>query len=162
MSNHPRRRRRSAPRLAPVPDDPVDGQARYGCAACRGATHEQMDARLLELVASHGHAVQLVEGDVARQSWAYTIGLGHTYGLPELLVAGLRSADAAGLLNRMVEEFTVDGLPAPGRGLQHRVELSDHGHEFCLLTVGADADAAPRPHFRADADILFAGKKASA
>jgi hypothetical protein len=99
---------------------------------------EEVHDRILDLVLIHGHAVQAVLGDTTRQSWSYTVGVGDTYGLPELVVTGRRAADAQGLLNLLVAEFGLNGMPPPGRGLQHRLELRDHGHEFCLLAVDSD------------------------
>lgn len=141
MSNHPRRRRRrrrSAPLLASLGDAAVGPTREPSCAACNGMTPDEVDALLLDRVSSRGHAVQAVGCATTRESWAYTVGVGETYLLPEIVVTGVEAEWAAGLLNTLVDEFGSSGMPAPGRGLQHRLELADHRHEFCLLSVDSD------------------------
>lgn len=70
------------------------------------ATLDDYLATLRPIIASHGWAVQFVEGE--KRPFAYTIGLHHK-GLPELLITGLPASTSARLLNSTLQPaFHID------------------------------------------------------
>jgi Domain of unknown function (DUF4262) len=72
------------------------------------------------LMIDHGWAVQFVERDRIRPSYAYTVGL-TARDSPELLVTGLSSGRAARLLNAAAEHLCHADAPRPGE--RFRLEL---------------------------------------
>ncbi|MEU0496950.1 DUF4262 domain-containing protein [Mycobacterium sp. NPDC006124] len=89
-----------------------------------GKTLDDYLALIRETIAAHGWAVQHVEDD--RRPFSYTVGL-HARGLPELLVTGLPTKQAAWLLNLFAKRMVAGLRPVPGEQLvlpaSTRVEL---------------------------------------
>ena len=58
-----------------------------------------------EIIMGHigrvGWAVQGIPGDEQCPSWAYSIGLRHTYGVPELALFGLSLPNMAAIINEI-------------------------------------------------------------
>jgi len=59
-----------------------------------------------------GWTVAAVTGDVTGNDWAYTVGLDHTHGHPELLLVGL-PAPLAGAVVETVAEWVATGAKLP-------------------------------------------------
>lgn len=93
------------------------------------ATLDDYLDHLRPIIASHGWAVQFVEGE--RRPFAYTIGL-HAKGLPELLITGLPALTSARLLNSIAHDMVDDGTT-----LQPAFHI-DFQDEFLLEVVEVD------------------------
>lgn len=76
-----------------------------------GASTENYLAELRETMLKHGWAVQYVESE--RRPFAYTVGLTR-YGLPELVITGVRPRRAMRLLNMLAQRSVGGARPAPG------------------------------------------------
>lgn len=64
------------------------------------AQRDQYAARLRQVIAEHGWAVQTVHGDLIDPSFSYTVGLTEA-GLPELIIVGLPERTAGLILNQL-------------------------------------------------------------
>ncbi len=81
-----------------------------GCLICTG-TLPGRDAKLLTTVWKEGWSAVWVPGTV---DFAYTVGLWHSFRLPELAMFGLHGDDMQGWLNDCAEHARAGGLPAAG------------------------------------------------
>jgi len=133
--------RRTLSHIGEATEDPM-------CWMCDDPTMTKDDAlaRMAGLVADHGWALQYVEGGRVRPPWCYTVGLS-LYGVPELLVTGLRSEDSARLLNGMAAHLVDhDGtlsvgerfVPADGR--EYEVVGMPHPDAHLLTTYALMGD----------------------
>ncbi|MEX2290270.1 MAG: DUF4262 domain-containing protein [Mycobacteriales bacterium] len=80
-------------------------------------TPEEYDDRIRALVDQHRFAVQSVGGSRCRAEFSYTVGL-TAHGLPELVVIGVRVADAARLLQHWGDYLLDKSLVLPGETLE--------------------------------------------
>jgi len=78
-----------------------------------GSTRADYLDYLRGMIGRFGWAVQGVHGDKIYSSWAYTVGL-TPYRRPELVVTGMRLAEATGLLNDVADHVVHAGPPKPG------------------------------------------------
>src|SRR5262245_53518228 len=63
------------------------------------------DRAVLEAVAEHGWAVIVIPEDEEGPGYAFSVGLFHTLGQPEVMVMGLRPETAHGLVNAVGESM---------------------------------------------------------
>lgn len=118
-----------------------------GCWLCQrpGATLEDWQRHVQDVVARRGWLVQAVAARRRRVPWAYTAGL-TTLGLDELVVTGMRPDEASGLLDAVAAHALSGAVLLPGETLHAgplRCELVRLPHpEVHLLTaVGLYGDA---------------------
>ena len=82
------------------------------CMICEGRTHKEA-ARWLELtILTHGWAVLGVEPDDPADptgSWLYTVGATESFGIPELIITDLPTAEAHHVLNWSIETLRDGG-----------------------------------------------------
>lgn len=80
------------------------------CLMCEGFTREQFNEVIAATIVRYGWSVQGVTptDDDRQPPFAYTIGLTESYGLPELVVAGMDHEASVDLLNA-VGELLVEG-----------------------------------------------------
>ena len=95
-------------------------------------TPEEYDDHLRALVDQHRFAIQSVGGSRCRAEFSYTVGL-TAHGLPQLVVIGVRVADASRLLRHhsivvVLSDFIAEGWDRPLRRLAAR-------HEVVAITV---------------------------
>jgi Domain of unknown function (DUF4262) len=84
-----------------------------------GATPEDYENRIRQLITRFGWAIQAVERDGPHPPWAYTAGLTGR-GLPELVVTGTDPVPAAALLNAAAEDLLHGKVPEPGAEIRLR------------------------------------------
>lgn len=89
--------------------DPVTDQG-CGCLVC-GAMPAGRDSGIVATVEEHGWSVLRIPGTF---EFAYTLGLWHTFRLPELVMFGLEGLHMQWLLNTCVAAMRDNGLPAEG------------------------------------------------
>ncbi|MEV0839383.1 DUF4262 domain-containing protein [Actinocatenispora sera] len=94
--------------------DVNQGESLCLCTLCRdyGDTEERSPADLttIEHVQQHGWSVMMVPADDQGPGWAYTIGLWHSYRMPEVAIFGLEMAMSHECLNNL-GAATRDGTP---------------------------------------------------
>jgi Domain of unknown function (DUF4262) len=78
-----------------------------------GSTRADYLGYMRGTISRFGWAVQGVHGDKIHSPWAYTVGL-TPYRRPELVVTGMRLAEATGLLNDVADHVLHAGPPKPG------------------------------------------------
>jgi hypothetical protein len=83
------------------------------CYLCTGADPGR-DTDIVADVTEHGWSVVWVPGDL---TFAYTVGLWHTFGLPEVAMFGLGGPDMQNWLNTCVDVCQRIGWPADGQPL---------------------------------------------
>lgn len=93
-------------------------EERAVCEMCEsGASAQEYDQRLSELIAEHRFVVQAVQSSRCRPEFSYTIGL-TAHGLPELVITAVRVEPAARLL-RLWGDYMLDtSLLLPGERLE--------------------------------------------
>ncbi|MFD0375723.1 DUF4262 domain-containing protein [Streptomyces sp. NPDC127112] len=89
---------------------------------------DRMDQTVIEHVQQHGWHVVMVPEDEIGPGFAYTIGLAHTYGGPELAMFGLDVHAMHRMLNTLGEKSAAGEALAAGQShfdvvVGHRVEL---------------------------------------
>jgi hypothetical protein len=98
------------------------------CLHCNGWTDDEIRAKRLRDIETHGWSITYVEADDDEVAFAYTIGLTRYHGHPELLVSGLDPDLTVELLNgfgievRRGIRFSPGDL-VQGQGL-HRYQLA--------------------------------------
>jgi len=93
-----------------------------GCQVCRPEeSYDEWDRRTIDCVLEHGWQVLLVAGDEAESApaFAYTIGLGHRFGHPELLMSGLDHALMHRSLNHVARRIMGGLRLVPGDALEN-------------------------------------------
>ncbi|HYT10357.1 MAG TPA: DUF4262 domain-containing protein [Mycobacteriales bacterium] len=102
-----------------------------------------------KLITAHRWAVQGVERDRWRPSWAYTVGL-TPLGHPEIVVTGMPLQPAADLLNDAAAHAVREGLPEAGEQIPLRggplAEIVELAHpevhlEVAVALYGSDVRA---------------------
>jgi len=79
------------------------------CEVCEsGTTHEQRMGVIDMSIITKGYAVQGVAGEQGNSGWVYTIGLGESHGLPELVMTDSDPASAAHVVDWVVDQL-LDG-----------------------------------------------------
>src|ERR1700712_2356413 len=75
------------------------------CWMCDDPTMTKADAlaRMAGMVEKYGWAIEAVQGDRVHPPWAYTVGL-TLQGLPELVLTGMRAAEAGDVLNEWADQ----------------------------------------------------------
>ena len=81
---------------------------------CDGATREEVRLDLHRTIQRCGWAIQCVEADRRKASWAYTIGLTAAVGHPELVVIGLEPTRAAGGIDVLARRILAGERFTPG------------------------------------------------
>lgn len=76
---------------------------------------DQERAWLHETITAHGWAVQSVFGEGDEPPFAYTVGLRHFDGHPELLVTGLPEGASSTILNELGDRVRAGARLGPGR-----------------------------------------------
>ncbi|MFB7083787.1 DUF4262 domain-containing protein [Streptomyces sp. NPDC056308] len=92
---------------------------------------DRADLTIIENVQQHGWHVQMVPEDEIGPGFAYTIGLAHTHGGPELAMFGLDIHAMRRMLNRLGAKSAAGAVLAEGQ--RHR-EVVD-GHQVALRQV---------------------------
>ncbi|MEU6926281.1 MULTISPECIES: DUF4262 domain-containing protein [unclassified Streptomyces] len=112
-------------------DDPI--QCR--CVLCHDYSDrddaDRADLTIIEDVQQHGWHVVMVPEDEIRPGFAYTIGLSHTHGAPELTMFGLDVHAMHHMLNRLGAKSAADAVLADG---QRHPDVVD-GHQVALRQV---------------------------
>ncbi|MFG2990456.1 DUF4262 domain-containing protein [Streptomyces sp. NPDC048257] len=112
-------------------DDPF--QCR--CILCHdygdGDEADQADLTIIENVQQHGWHVVMVPEDEIGPGFAYTIGLSHTHGAPELAMFGLDIHTMHRMLNKLGEKAAAGSVLADG---QRHADVVD-GHQIALRRV---------------------------
>lgn len=103
------------------------------------ATKSDFYDDMADKIARYGWAIQYVEPGRVRPAWAYTVGL-TLWGLPELVVTGMRIPELHELLNAEARRLVDRGAPESGARL--------------TLTSGRGAEVVPLPH--PDAHLITA------
>lgn len=80
-------------------------------------TTEEYDDHIRALIAEHRFAIQAVGGSRCHAEFSYTVGL-TAHGLPELVVTGVRVADASRLLRHWGDYLLDTSLVLPGETLE--------------------------------------------
>jgi len=80
-------------------------------------TTEEYDDQIRALVGEHRFAIQAVGGSRCQAEFSYTVGL-TAHGLPELVVTGVRAADASRLLRHWGDYLLDTSLVLPGETLE--------------------------------------------
>ncbi|MCA1720666.1 MAG: DUF4262 domain-containing protein [Actinobacteria bacterium] len=80
-------------------------------------TTEEYDDQIRALLDQHRFVLQAVGGSRSRAEFSYTVGL-TAHGLPELVVTGLRVADASQLLRHWGNYLLDTSLVLPGETLE--------------------------------------------
>ena len=106
-----------------------------------GETLDAGDLKLLADVGEHGWHVVLIPDDPVSRGWAFTVGVWHTLGSPELAVFGLDIEDAHSVLN-----VIGDAIRA-GRQVVPDVEMDDVLQEGRLVTFRAVHESWYGPMF---------------
>lgn len=78
-----------------------------------GGTYTDYLEQVLEVITTTGWFVQQIQGDRLHPPWVYTVGL-TPYGLPELVVTGMRLPEATSLVNDVTAHVLHAEPPAPG------------------------------------------------
>jgi len=113
------------------------------------ATTQDYLAHLRSIIREKGWAVQVVEGNRFRSSYAYTVGLA-ARGKPELVTTGLAAYRAARLLNEVATHILHATVPEPGE----QVPLIGGPHiEFVEVEV-------PTAHLRLACEFYGTGIRA--
>jgi Domain of unknown function (DUF4262) len=77
---------------------------------------DRADLRISENIRRHGRHVTMVPGDDIGPGFAYTIGLAHTHGAPELAMFGLSDVYAMGhMLNALGDRAAAGAVPEAGQ-----------------------------------------------
>jgi Domain of unknown function (DUF4262) len=104
-----------------VPVPSVDGDQKttrtgviFMCMHCDGWTDEEIRAKRLHDIESHGWSITYVEADDEEVAFAYTIGLTRYHGHPELLVSGLDQSKTVTMLNSFGDEVRRGTRYSPG------------------------------------------------
>jgi len=128
--------------VTPPEDDqrwmgPLPAAAGCDCHICRPATsYDELDRRTIDSVLQHGWQVILVAADCGCShpehrehsthesgdtgpAFAYTVGLGHRFGHPELLMSGLDHRVMHRALNDVARRIMNGRRLAPGDVLEH-------------------------------------------
>lgn len=122
-------------------DDAVQRPCRCRiCAPHPSVSPDAQESRVLEIVEQVGWNVMYVPPEDGVPGWAFTIGLTHSYGWPELIMCGLSRDLLHGFVN-IVGEMAEEGQPSPGLGRLgdviegHYVELRpvDPSWHRCLV-----------------------------
>ncbi|MFD9374109.1 DUF4262 domain-containing protein [Streptomyces sp. NPDC059999] len=92
---------------------------------------DRMDLTIIENVQRHGWHVVMVPEDDIGPGFAYTIGLAHTHGAPELAMFGLDIHAMHRMLNRVGEKSAAGAVLADG---QRHPDVVD-GHHVALRHV---------------------------
>ncbi|MFE1794908.1 DUF4262 domain-containing protein [Streptomyces sp. NPDC059517] len=92
---------------------------------------DRADLTIIENVQQHGWHVAMVPEDEIGPGFAYTIGLSHTHGGPELAMFGLDVHDMHRMLNRLGAKSAAGSVPADG---QRHSDVVD-GHQVALRQV---------------------------
>jgi hypothetical protein len=71
----------------------------FMCMHCDGWTDEEIRAKRLRDIETHGWSITYVEADEEEVAFAYTVGLTRYHGHPELLVSGLDQRRTTEILN---------------------------------------------------------------
>src|SRR3954462_9180181 len=92
-----------------------DAVAALMCQLCDqpDLTTEEYDDQIRALVDQHRFAIQAVGGSRCQAEFSYTVGL-TAHGLPELVVTGVRAADAGRLLRHWADYLLDTSLVLPG------------------------------------------------
>ncbi|MER6678743.1 DUF4262 domain-containing protein [Streptomyces sp. NPDC000983] len=90
-----------------------------------------MDLTIIENVQRHGWHVVMVPEDDIGPGFAYTIGLVHTHGAPELAMFGLDIHVMHRILNRLGEKAAAGAVLADSQRHPHVVD----GHQVALRQV---------------------------
>ena len=80
-------------------------------------TTEEYNDQIRALVDQHRFAIQAVGGSRCQAEFSYTVGL-TAHGLPELVVTGVRAADAGRLLRHWGDYLLDTSLVLPGETLE--------------------------------------------
>jgi hypothetical protein len=113
------------------------------CWACDhpGADHRSYLDHIRRMITRVGWAVQYVEDDRRHASFAYTVGL-TGFGLPELVVTGLRALRAMTMLNDAADDMVSSDAPSPGTTIAmsdgSRVEVVRLPHPEAHLNIALD------------------------
>ncbi|MEV8612235.1 DUF4262 domain-containing protein [Amycolatopsis sp. NPDC051373] len=81
-----------------------------------------VDARLFEHIADPGWGLLAIPEDEVSAGWTFTIGLWHSFRVPELAVFGLEPQPGMGLLNVIGEQVAAGRRPAAGDELDDVLE----------------------------------------
>jgi len=81
------------------------------CLSCDGYSDEQIKRGIDLAIRTYGWSMSQIEDDLP---WSYTIGLGESFGHPELVVLDLKLSAAAELLWAIVSMVEEDGCLDPG------------------------------------------------
>ncbi|MGQ4402745.1 DUF4262 domain-containing protein [Streptomyces hayashii] len=92
---------------------------------------DQGDLTIIENVQRYGWHVVMVPEDEVGPGFAYTIGLSHSHGAPELAMFGLDVRAMHRMLNRLGEKAAVGNVPADGQECPDVVE----GRQVALRKV---------------------------
>lgn len=113
----------------------TDGPFQCRCVLCHdyGDRDEadRVDLSIIENVQQHGWHVVMVPEDEIGPGFAYTIGLSHTHGAPDLAMFGLDVHAMHRMLNRLGAKSTAGAVLADG---QRRPDVVD-GHQVALRQV---------------------------
>ncbi|MFC5750461.1 DUF4262 domain-containing protein [Actinomadura rugatobispora] len=92
------------------------------CLLCHdyGDEIEPMTAQTIAQIHEHGWQVMMIPTDDVGPGWAFTIGLWHTHGIPELAMFGLDIYDMKDGLNGLAER-ALKGRPVKAGQLRHEV-----------------------------------------
>ncbi len=101
-----------------------------GCQLCQpsGEERDGHDEKLLADVRGHGWHVVTIKPEHDVPGWAFSVGLTHSFGAPELAVFGLPARDAHVILNLVGDRAKAGDSLVPGERLgdvleRHDVEL---------------------------------------
>lgn len=93
-------------------------------------------------IAEHGYTVAAVTGDLTGCDWAYSVGLDHSFGHPELIIIGLDAPLAGAIIQAMADKVASGIDLRVGHGVRigpmglHFTEVDDlfasHGDWFNL------------------------------
>ncbi|WP_418058793.1 DUF4262 domain-containing protein [Pimelobacter simplex] len=90
------------------------------CHVCRpDASYDEWDRRVIDTVLEHGWQVLLIAGDDSGPAFAYTVGLGHRCGHPELLMSGLDHDLMHRSLNHLAQRIMDGRRLVPGDAIEN-------------------------------------------
>ncbi len=83
---------------------------------------EEMERHVRADIDRYGWHVAKIEGDDRVPPWAFTIGLGDTFGHPEVLAAGMQLAQLHAVLNRVGDLLRAGNRFEPGQQVHNILE----------------------------------------